>query len=82
VSFPKPSRCRGEVRVPGGFSWSRLSVFPPTLASIAWISRVDSGLLLRGWAAGHLEKNTTLADGGLAWYAIRCISHVNTALDW
>lgn len=68
MSFPKPYADRvAKLRVPGGFvlvaaflwlsapSWQSLEIGLPV--SIL-------GLALRAWAAGHLEKNTTLADGG------------------
>ena len=56
-----------RLRVPSGFL---------LVAEFAWLSRPDAqsllhglpvsviGLLLRGWAAGHLEKNRTLAASG------------------
>lgn len=56
-----------RLRVPSGFL---------LVAVFAWLSRPDFyslsyglpvsmiGLLLRGWAAGHLEKNRTLAASG------------------
>ena len=56
-----------RLRVPSGFL---------LVAVFAWLSRPDAhslmyglpvsllGLLLRGWAAGHLEKNRTLAASG------------------
>lgn len=56
-----------RLRVPSGFL---------LVAVFAWLSRPDApslsfglpvsliGLLLRGWAAGHLEKNRALAVGG------------------
>lgn len=68
MPFPKPYADRvAKWRVPGGFvliaaflwlaapTWSSLGVG----AGIAIL-----GLALRAWAAGHLEKNTTLCDGG------------------
>lgn len=56
-----------RLRVPVGFL---------LLAAFAWLSRpglesllaslpiIFLGLVIRAWAAGHLEKNTTLADSG------------------
>ena len=56
-----------RLRVPSGFL---------LVAVFAWLSRPDAyslsyglpvslfGLLLRGWASGHLEKNRTLAASG------------------
>jgi protein-S-isoprenylcysteine O-methyltransferase Ste14 len=68
VSFPKPyADAVAKLRVPGGFL---------LVAAFLWLSAPTSeslevglpvsilGLALRAWAAGHLEKNTTLADGG------------------
>lgn len=68
MSFPKPyADAVAKLRVPGGFILvaAFLWLSAPTLASLL-IGQPFSiaGLLLRGWAAGHLEKNTTLADGG------------------
>jgi len=66
--FPKPYADRvARLRVPFGFVLA---------AAFAWFSRPDPrslaaglpismlGLLLRAWAAGHLEKNTRLAMSG------------------
>lgn len=60
-----------RLRVPGGFL---------LVAAFAWLAAPDvqslalgvpislAGLVLRGWAAGHLQKNTTLAiSGPYAW---------------
>jgi len=68
VSFPKPyADAVAKLRVPGGFI---------LVAAFLWLSAPSAtslmiglpvsilGLALRAWAAGHLEKNTTLADGG------------------
>jgi protein-S-isoprenylcysteine O-methyltransferase Ste14 len=56
-----------RLRVPGGFL---------LVAAFGWLAQPDlrsmalgipvslAGLLLRGWAAGHLAKNQTLATGG------------------
>lgn len=66
--FPKPyADFVARLRVPSGFllvaafAWfSR-----PTRASLAWGVPVSlAGLLLRGWAAGHLAKNRELAASG------------------
>jgi protein-S-isoprenylcysteine O-methyltransferase Ste14 len=68
VSFPKPyADTVAKLRVPGGFilvaAFFWLSA--PSPASLAFGLPVSIlGLALRAWAAGHLEKNTTLADGG------------------
>jgi len=68
VSFPKPyADAVAKLRVPCGFVLvaAFLWLSTPTLGSLAWGFPVSTlGLALRAWAAGHLEKNTTLADGG------------------
>jgi protein-S-isoprenylcysteine O-methyltransferase Ste14 len=68
VNFPKPYADRvAKLRVPGGFVLvaAFLWLSAPTVASLAYGLPVSIlGLALRAWAAGHLEKNTTLADGG------------------
>lgn len=68
MNFPKPyADVVAKLRVPGGFI---------LVAAFLWLSAPSAeslvvglpvsilGLALRAWAAGHLEKNTTLADGG------------------
>jgi len=68
VSFPKPYADRvAKLRVPSGFlliaaflwlsapSWTSLEIGIP-------ISIL--GLVIRAWAAGHLEKNRQLTDSG------------------
>lgn len=68
IHFPKPyADLAARLRVPGGFL---------LVAAFAWLARptVESlaaglpvsllGLLLRGWAAGHLAKNRELAASG------------------
>ncbi|HTS47311.1 MAG TPA: methyltransferase [Bryobacteraceae bacterium] len=66
--FPKPYADRvARLRVTTGFLlaaafawWSQ-----PDVGSLAWgLPLSVLGLLLRGWAAGHLEKNIRLAVGG------------------
>jgi len=68
VNFPKPYADRvAKLRVPGGFVLvaAFLWLSAPTAASLEYGLPVSIlGLALRAWAAGHLEKNTTLADGG------------------
>jgi protein-S-isoprenylcysteine O-methyltransferase Ste14 len=68
VSFPKPYADRvAKLRVPGGFLLvaAFLWLSAPTLFSLEIGFPVSIlGLALRAWAAGHLEKNTSLADGG------------------
>jgi len=68
VSFPKPYADRvAKLRVPGGFLLVAAFVW---LAAPTWNSLFAGlplsllGLALRAWAAGHLEKNTTLAESG------------------
>ena len=68
MSFPKPyADAVAKLRVPGGFILvaAFLWLSAPSPASLAFGFPVSIlGLALRAWAAGHLEKNTTLADGG------------------
>lgn len=66
--FPKPyADAVAKLRVPSGFllvaafAW----LADPTRLSLAWgLPLSIAGLLLRGWAAGHLAKNQQLATGG------------------
>ena len=66
--FPKPyADAVAKLRVPSGFllvaafAW----LAAPTLKSLAVGVPISVlGLLLRGWAAGHLAKNSELATGG------------------
>jgi protein-S-isoprenylcysteine O-methyltransferase Ste14 len=70
--FPKPyADFAQRLRAPIGFLlvasfawWSK-----PSAASLAWGAPISiAGLLLRGWAAGHLAKNQSLATSGpYAW---------------
>ncbi len=68
MSFPKRyADAVAKLRVPGGFllvaaflwlsapSWMSLAIGLPVSAL---------GLILRGWAAGHLAKNQSLAESG------------------
>jgi protein-S-isoprenylcysteine O-methyltransferase Ste14 len=68
VSFPKPyADAVAKLRVPGGFLMvaAFLWLSAPTWTSLAWGLPVSVlGLALRAWAAGHLEKNRTLAESG------------------
>jgi protein-S-isoprenylcysteine O-methyltransferase Ste14 len=68
VSFPKPyADAVAKLRVPGGFILvaAFLWLSAPSLNSLMMGLPVSIlGLALRAWAGGHLEKNTTLADGG------------------
>ncbi len=68
MSFPKPySDAVAKLRVPGGFVLVAAFIW---LSKPTWISLAVGlpislvGLALRGWAAGHLEKNSTLAESG------------------
>jgi protein-S-isoprenylcysteine O-methyltransferase Ste14 len=72
VSFPKPyADAVAKLRVPCGFVLviAFLWFSAPTLSSLAVGLPVSLlGLALRAWAAGHLEKNTTLTESGpYAW---------------
>lgn len=68
MSFPKPyADAVAKLRVPSGFILvaAFLWLSAPSAASLATGLAVSIlGLVLRAWAAGHLEKNTTLANGG------------------
>ena len=66
--FPKPYADRvARIRVTAGFvlvaafAWFSEPTYPSLAAGLP-LSVL--GLLLRGWAAGHLEKNTRLAESG------------------
>jgi protein-S-isoprenylcysteine O-methyltransferase Ste14 len=68
VTFPKRyADAVAKLRVPGGFVlvaaflWFSQPSWGSLLAGVP-ISLL--GLVLRGWAAGHLEKNSTLAESG------------------
>jgi protein-S-isoprenylcysteine O-methyltransferase Ste14 len=72
VSFPKPyADAVAKLRVPGGFLLvaAFLWLSKPSIQSLAVGLPVSFvGLAIRGWAAGHLEKNTALTDSGpYAW---------------
>src|SRR5436305_11590255 len=66
--FPRAYAERVQrLRVPVGFIL--LACFAwlahPSVQSIVWsLPVILSGLAIRAWAAGHLEKNQTLADSG------------------
>jgi protein-S-isoprenylcysteine O-methyltransferase Ste14 len=56
-----------RLRAPGGFVLAAALVYwaRPTAQSIAWGAPISLlGILLRGWAAGHLAKNRRLAVSG------------------
>jgi len=68
VSFPKPyADTVAKLRVPGGFLLVAAFVW---LARPTWTSMAVGlplsvlGLIVRAWAAGHLEKNLSLAESG------------------
>jgi len=66
VNFPKPYADQvAKLRVPGGFVLVAAFIWlsQPTPVSLAWgLPLSILGLALRAWAAGHLEKNSTLAE--------------------
>jgi len=68
VSFPKPyADAVARLRVPAGFVLAiaflwRSEPTPKSLAAGLPLSLL--GLAIRAWAAGHLEKNETLAESG------------------
>ena len=72
MSFPKPyADAVAKLRVPCGFVLIAAFLWrsAPTMESLAWGLPVSLlGLAIRAWAAGHLEKNSTLTDSGpYAW---------------
>lgn len=68
VGFKKAYADRvAKLRVPFGFVLvaAFLWLADPTWMSLAWgLPVAIAGIALRAWAAGHLEKNTTLATSG------------------
>ena len=61
------SALAARIRVPSGFLLAALYMIfaQPTPARLLWGGGVAlAGLLLRGWSAGHLEKNRQLATSG------------------
>ncbi len=66
--FPKPyADFVARLRVPGGFALVALFVWlssPDPKSLVTGLPISILGLLLRGWAAGHLEKNRQLATSG------------------
>ena len=68
MSFPKPyADAVAKLRVPFGFVMvaAFLWLSDPTWTSLAAGLPISiAGLALRAWAAGYLEKNLTLAQGG------------------
>jgi protein-S-isoprenylcysteine O-methyltransferase Ste14 len=72
VSFPKPyADTVAKLRVPCGFVLlaAFLWLSAPTPGSLAFGLPISLlGIALRGWAAGHLEKNAALTESGpYAW---------------
>ena len=72
MTFPKPYADQvARYRVPCGFVMlaAYLWMAAPSLESIARGMLISIfGLAIRAWAAGHLEKNMTLAESGpYAW---------------
>lgn len=72
MSFPKRyADAVAKLRVPAGFvlAVAFLWLAEPSAQSLAVGLPVSLvGLAIRGWAAGHLEKNTALTDSGpYAW---------------
>jgi len=68
MHFPKSYADRvAKLRVPGGFVLvaAFLWLSTPTWGSLIYGLAISLlGLALRAWAAGHLEKNRTLAESG------------------
>lgn len=66
--FPKPyADFVARLRVPGGFLLAAAFVWlaaPDAGSMAAGIPVSALGLLVRGWAAGHLAKNQQLAESG------------------
>jgi len=72
VSFPKPyADAVAKLRVPCGFVLvaAFLWLSAPSIRSLTEGLPISIlGLAIRAWAAGHLEKNTTLTESGpYAW---------------
>ncbi|MDX2178740.1 MAG: methyltransferase [Bryobacteraceae bacterium] len=72
IRFPKRyADTVAKLRVPAGFLLlaAFLYLATPTLRSFFWgVPIAGVGLWLRGWAAGHLDKNRDLAQSGpYAW---------------
>lgn len=66
--FPKPyADAVAKLRVPSGFLLLAAFLWfaDPNLRSIIWgVPVAIGGLWLRGWAAGHLEKNEKVVSSG------------------
>lgn len=66
--FPKPYADRvAKLRVPAGFVLIAAFLYfasPDSISLAIGVPVACCGLLLRGWAAGHLEKNRQLATSG------------------
>lgn len=72
MNFPKPyADAVAKLRVPCGFVLVAAFLWfsqPSPVSLIAGLFVALLGLALRGWAAGHLEKNSTLTGSGpYAW---------------
>lgn len=80
--FSKPyADAVARLRVPLGFVMVAAFAWfsAPDARSLAWgLPLAAAGLLLRGWAAGHLEKNRALATGGPYAY-VRNPLYIGTA---
>ena len=68
MMFPKPyADFAQRLRAPGGFLLVAAFAYwsSPSVGSLLWgLPAAIAGLLMRGWAAGHLAKNQRLATGG------------------
>jgi protein-S-isoprenylcysteine O-methyltransferase Ste14 len=68
MRFPKPYADRvARLRVPGGFVLAAAFLWfadPDSLSLTAGLPVAVAGLVLRTWAAGHLDKNRELAQSG------------------
>ena len=68
MSFPKPyADAVAKLRVPFGFVMAATFLWfsdPDGVSLAVGIPVSTLGLALRAWAAGHLEKNRTLAQSG------------------
>lgn len=68
MAFPKPyADFVARLRVPGGFLLAGAFIWfsrPSFTSLLAGLPVSITGLVLRGWAAGHLAKNEQLATAG------------------
>jgi protein-S-isoprenylcysteine O-methyltransferase Ste14 len=83
LNFPKPYADHvAKLRVPGGFVLVAAFAWfsHPSVISLAWGLPVSvCGLALRAWAAGHLAKNSTLAQSG-PYASVRNPLYIGTLL--